>query len=111
MTGIVAQSEEIEETVFYLAGHLGETQKKAIRQIRKVTQVLTPDVALDYLKKAQEVERQGGMLIANGSRRRTIGGIFFYLVKTQCSDEQICHIWPDHRNTKPQKKEGVYNAV
>lgn len=29
----------------------------------------------------QEIERTGGMLIINGGRRRTPGGVFFYLIK------------------------------
>jgi hypothetical protein len=35
---------------------------------------------------------QCGMLLPDGSRRRTLGSIFFYLVRTQVSDDQAIAI-------------------
>lgn len=37
--------------------------------------------AICFFQKTQKIEEEGGMLIMNGSRRRTAGGIYLYLVK------------------------------
>lgn len=94
-------SEEIEETAFFIAGHLNETKKIATKQIRKIVQVLGTEQALAYLQQTHEVEKAGGMLITSGKRRRTIGGVFFFLVRTKCDESTVKHIWPD----KPEKKD------
>jgi hypothetical protein len=38
---------------------------------------------LPSLKETQEIEAQGSLLLPDGSRRRTSGGVFFYLVRTK----------------------------
>ena len=38
------------------------------------------------------VEAKGGMLVPDGSRKRTLGGIFFYLVRTQLADDEAMRI-------------------
>lgn len=62
-----------------IADRLGETKPWPRRQIRDLVWVLGNRQALDLAKRAQEVEASGGMLVANGKRRRTVGGIFFHL--------------------------------
>ncbi len=47
------------------------------------------------------------MLIPNGSRRRTLGGIFFYLVRTQVSDTEAVAINVLWRSKQQRKKLGV----
>jgi PHAX RNA-binding domain len=95
-------AEEIEETAYYIAGHLAETEQKTIKQIRRVVKVLGPDVALDYLKQTRAIEKAGGMLIASGKRRRTPGGVFFYLVQTHCDADTVALIWPTMRKEAGQ---------
>ncbi len=103
----VAHNEEVEETIFYIAGHLKETQKKAIKQIRKIVSVLGCDLAMDYLKKSREIDRQGGMMVASGKRKRTVGGIFFYLVKTECDVDRVKQIWPDDKKNVVTEKTSI----
>lgn len=89
------QTDEIEETVFYIAGHLGETKKRPLAQIHQIVTVLGSETALDYLKKARAIEQQGGMVSISGKKRRTVGGVFFYLVRAQCDTYTLALIWPD----------------
>jgi hypothetical protein len=51
-----------------------------------------------------EVEANGGMLVPDGSRKRTLGGIFFYLVRTQVSDAEAVAINVMWRSKQKRKK-------
>lgn len=56
--------------------------------IVNVVEVLGREKALDLYKKTQEVERDGGMMVLNGSRRRTSGGVYLQLLKCLPTLEQ-----------------------
>lgn len=45
-------------------------------------------VALDLFSKTQKIENDGGLMIKNGARRRTPGGIFLHLLR-EVKDERI----------------------
>ncbi|MDP9372922.1 MAG: phosphorylated adapter RNA export RNA-binding domain-containing protein, partial [Chloroflexota bacterium] len=40
------------------------------------------------------IEGRGGLMLPDGSRRRTPGGVFFHLVRTQASPEELGRIFP-----------------
>lgn len=61
--------------------------------IRRVVLELGEDVARQVLQEALEVEKQGGMQVLDGSRKRTPGGAFFRLVRKRCTPEQQRHIF------------------
>jgi phosphorylated adapter RNA export protein len=69
------------DTVNMISQELGETEQRVIEKIETIVSRLGNESALAYLRETQEIESQGGMLLADGSRRRTPGGVFFYLVK------------------------------
>ena len=73
-------TDEVERTI---AEHLCETEAKPLQLLHKVVKKLGPEQALAFLRETQEVEAQGGLLLPDGSRRRTPGGVFFYLVRTK----------------------------
>ncbi len=73
-------ADEVEQTI---AEHLGETEPEPLKLLRKVVKKLGPEQALAFLKETQEIEAQGGLLLPDGSHRRTPGGVFFYLVRTK----------------------------
>lgn len=50
--------------------------------IVRVVEVLGREKALDLYKNTQELERDGGLMVLNGSRRRTSGGVYLHLLKT-----------------------------
>jgi hypothetical protein len=64
---------------------------------------------------AQEVEANGGLLVPDGSRKRTLGGIFFYLVRTQVSDDEAMQInrawhWQQWKQRQPAKPKAATPA-
>ncbi|KAL6259281.1 hypothetical protein P5V15_009201 [Pogonomyrmex californicus] len=61
------------------------SEKKALL-IRRVVDIIGKQKAIDFFQKTKEIEEDGGMLIMNGSRRRTAGGVYFWLIK---NDEHI----------------------
>jgi len=63
-------SEEKEEMIVSLVGILGR------------------QVALQFFRETQRVEREGGMVINNGARRRTAGGVMMHLLR-KCEDQSI----------------------
>ncbi|KAB7506030.1 Phosphorylated adapter RNA export protein [Armadillidium nasatum] len=50
--------------------------------IVRVVEVLGHEKALELYRSTQKMEKEGGMMINNGSRRRTSGGVFLNLLKT-----------------------------
>ena len=67
------------------------------------------------MAQAQEAEANGGMLVPDGSRKRTLGGIFFYLVRTQVSDDEAMQInrawhWQQWKQRQPKKPKAATPA-
>ncbi|XP_037960601.1 phosphorylated adapter RNA export protein-like [Teleopsis dalmanni] len=54
--------------------------------IERILTILGLEIPMDIYKKTQAIEEKDGMMILNGKRRRTSGGVYFYLVK---GDERI----------------------
>ncbi|XP_063978112.1 phosphorylated adapter RNA export protein [Diachasmimorpha longicaudata] len=50
--------------------------------IRRVVDIIGKEKAIEFYYKTKDIESDGGMLIMNGSRRRTPGGVYLHLVKT-----------------------------
>ena len=57
-------------------------------QVQSVVDIRGQAFAIDILVKTLRVEMNGGMMIADGSRRRTRGGTYIKLVKDELSYEQ-----------------------
>ncbi len=93
-------SAEIQEVTRELADLLGETEPVPIRQISRVVQVCGIDFARELYKATAEIEDQGGLMLTDNSRRRTKGGVFFYLVRTKVDDKQRQTIFPTYKNFK-----------
>jgi len=73
-----------------IAAVLGETMPPPIRTITRVVDRLGPDRARALLGQALTSEASGGLLLPDG-RRRTPGGVFFFLVR------QSPDVTPDER--------------
>jgi hypothetical protein len=77
-------------------------------QIRRIIKLLGDDFAYEMLEKARQVEEQGGMMLPNGSRRRTFGGVYFYLVKERLHAEdrhdELKTIFPQYGSGKAKKE-------
>ena len=55
-------------------------------------------------KETQEVQANGGMLIKDGSRQRSMGGVFMYLAKSKLDPEDRDRIFPNSHQRKKKKK-------
>lgn len=82
------------ELVTMIAAQLGEKQGGAIGQIWRLVERLGADVALALLEETKQIETAGGMMLPDGSRRRTPGGVYFHLIKGRISDEDRAFIFP-----------------
>jgi hypothetical protein len=70
-----------------IAEKLGETDATPLKQIDQIIEALGEARALELLEQTMQIEAQGGMTVANGSRRRSPGGVFFHLVRKDLSRE------------------------
>ena len=80
-------SNEQASVVETIAATLGESEKRPLEQLRLVTDCLGPEKVLELLAETEQVEVQGGMLVPDGSRRRTPGGVFFALARRHLSNK------------------------
>jgi hypothetical protein len=90
-------------TIKTIAKQLGETEAGPRQQVARVVKHLGPEQALAFLHEALAIEESGGLMLPDGSRRRTPGGVFFYLVRTK-GPPAIQGLWG--RKPKPPKPEG-----
>jgi len=71
-----------------IADALGERARTARPQIARCVRVVGVERAGALCAEAQAVEAAGGLLIGDGRRRRTPGGVFFHLVRTGVTDTE-----------------------
>lgn len=83
-----------QQAVRELAGALGESAYGPVKQIVRVVRVQGEAFAREMLAETLKVEAAGGMTVENGKRRRTPGGVFFYLVRGRLNNEQRRVIFP-----------------
>ncbi len=82
----------ITNTAAAIADQLSETHAGARATIWRTVRTLGPERAQAFVAQALEAEANGGMLLPDGSRTRTLGSIFFYLVRTQVTDDEAMQI-------------------
>jgi hypothetical protein len=83
-----------QEATADIARQLQENHFAAINQIRRIIESLGIEAAYADLARALQIEAEGGMLTQDGRRRRSAGGVFFYLVRGHITLEQFQFIWP-----------------
>jgi len=77
-----------EEVVQKIATTLGETSETPLAEIRRVIEVHGEEKALSILDETCKIEVGDGMLTDDGKKRRTLGGIYFKLVKNQSTPKE-----------------------
>jgi hypothetical protein len=92
-----------DHTVQTIVTALNETDDRPRSQIAAIVQALGEEAALAVLVEANAIERNGGMMLPDQSRRRTPGGVFFALARKRLSPEDREAIFP---KTVPAKKDG-----
>ncbi|MBI5668235.1 MAG: hypothetical protein HZC41_09535 [Chloroflexi bacterium] len=94
--------DELQAFVQELAAQLGETDEQPIQLLTAVVENCGVDFARQLLKETQEIEAQGGMMVKSGQRRRTTGGVFFYLARGRVSHRLRTKIFGVQQSDKPK---------
>jgi hypothetical protein len=97
-----ALHEQHTETAQLICEQLAETEEEPRRQIARIVKALGVDASLAFLQRTHEVEAAGGLPLSDGSRRRTAGGVFFYLVRHGTPAEVSKSIFPPAYKRKRQ---------
>jgi hypothetical protein len=89
-----------------IAAQLGETERGPLGQVGRVVGRLGADRARAFLARTQEIEAAGGLMLPDGSRRQTPGGVFFHLVRADdtLSREDRVSIFPPQFGRNGRKK-------
>jgi hypothetical protein len=87
--------QELIEAAERVAEQLGETGTGPREQIRRAFEVVGPEAVQAALEEAQRIEAAGGLMLKDGSRRRTPGGVFFYVLRQRVSREEWHRIQPE----------------
>lgn len=97
--------DEVKALAKGLAYQLGEMNFTPRNQIKLAIETLGPDVVQDVFQKTLAIEADGGLMLPDNSRRRTIGGVFFHLVRQVITPEQRDIIFPYTGKKKKKKPE------
>lgn len=71
-----------------IAASLSETDDGPRRQITRALRVLGTERVEAFVTEALEVEQKGGLWLPDRSRRRTLGGVFFHLIRQQVTSKE-----------------------
>ncbi|MCA9882877.1 MAG: hypothetical protein KC708_07905 [Anaerolineae bacterium] len=97
-------SEQLKSFAEDVAKQLNEKSGDPVRQIALIAEHLGTDFVKENLDETLKIEAAGGMMTQEGERRRTPGGVFFYLVKGKMEPNVRQIIFP---NFGQQAKGGV----
>ncbi len=84
----------VTSTAAQIAEQLGETDTTPRRQIWRILHTIGPERTQAFVEQTLEIEANGGMILPDSSRKRTLGGVFFRLVRDQVSEDERRTIWP-----------------
>ena len=87
-----------------LATALGETDKDVVNSLSRIIQYKGLAWAVDCYDATAKVEAEGGMLVPDGSRRRTMGGVFFSLAKKEMTGGERWFIFQLPKDSPRSKK-------
>jgi hypothetical protein len=83
-----------------IAEALGETEEQPRRQINDIVELCGIEFAQSMLQATLEAEASGGLMLADNSRRRTPGGVFFYLARGKMEKDIARRIFPQYFKAK-----------
>lgn len=95
----------LRQKVKEISDKLGENDRKPMSQIKSIIERCGLDFSLDILRQTFEIEENGGMMISDGSRRRTPGGVFFQLCREQMQEEDRLEVFMRWRTDTRRREE------
>jgi hypothetical protein len=93
-----------------VANQLNESENMPVSQIHRMVRFAGRAFVESLLAETLQIEAEGGMMTSDDSRRRTVGGIFFYLARQRLSYKMQRAIYyvkqtqNDDSDDKPRKK-------
>jgi hypothetical protein len=102
--------DEMQSLAQQIAETLGETDKKPRAQITAIIERCGIEFAQQLLQETQTIQAQGGMMLADQSRQRTLGGIFFYLARKQVPRDLVKVIFPGYSDPNNRSKPEAASA-
>ena len=94
MTVTAPRAPTTEPLVAEIAAQLGEAKTLPLQQIGRALATLGEERVRGFVAEALAVEARGGLLLPDGSRRRTLGGVFFHLVRQGVTRDERRAIFP-----------------
>ena len=94
-----------------LATRLGETAQAPRAKIRQLVHAFGMAWLEPLVVEAERMHATGTLRIANDSRPRSLGGIFFGVVKAQLTPEDRKHFFPSYIRKTPQTLDGPAPVV
>ncbi len=88
--------QDIKDATKRIATALDESAPKPRRQISHIIERAGIEFVDNLLKETEAIQEDGGMMVESGDRKRTKGGVFFYLARKHLPDEirdDIFHNW------------------
>jgi hypothetical protein len=97
---------DIQQLAHAIAKTLNESSRYAIQQIEHLIVHLGLEFVQAQVEETQRIEANGGLTTKNGKRRRTLGGVFFHVVKSKLTPDQRALVFPpiDWKKRKAAKK-------
>jgi hypothetical protein len=89
-----------EQAVSTIANALGENDEIPLSQINGVVRALGEELSLKLLEETQQIQTTGGMMLPDNSRKRTAGGVYFYLARQKLSQEDKLAIFRAPKSPK-----------
>lgn len=103
---IKEQEPSIHEVASMIAQTLGETEHVALQQLQRIVWALGRTQSRQLLEQTIQIEENGGIMLQDGSRRRTPGGVFFHLAYTTGQPKEGRTLQrPAYKKPKKEKKE------
>jgi hypothetical protein len=94
MSATEPRTSATEPLVAEIAAQLRETEAFPLRQIARAVATLGEERVRAFVAEALAIEEQGGLMLPDGSRRRTLGGVFFHLVRQGVTRDERRAIFP-----------------
>jgi len=94
-----------------IARQLNEPNRNVHEQIMRILQLCGEAFTQAVLDETLQIEAEGGMLTAAGDRRRTPGGVFFYLVLEHLPDGLRAKVrgLPQHRVPASERRHPLFD--
>jgi hypothetical protein len=108
-----ATKADFKQVALEIAAQLNETEEVPVKTIKRLVYQCGPEQAREWVRQAFEIEANGGMMLENLGRKRTIGGVFFYISKRAMTPEVRAVVypikfspWADKKKQQKQRQEG-----